>query len=651
MKYRIVRGVLAGTIAAFALSWLIVISAPAEERKDTETKKIRAEERTAPEDALRALTAFNAAPTAGRGEPLPQTIETPYTSAYKVVHLEFRDTDACERFKVDGAHVFSRFGRFADVFVDADKGLGDVLFKDPKAGIVWFDFATLAIAPPPPPAREDKERARALEEVVRGGVGDLTGKGVIVAVLDTGIDFHHPDFVTYDGDGKPTSRLLYFWDTANDAYADNVGSKAPLRYPNGASIGTIYSRDDLTRELRSGKPRIHVWDLDGHGTACASIAAGNGNAMEKQRYAGVAPQAELIAVRLQDRGPGLENFYLLNAICGWVDEVAKKEGKPAVLSCSFGGHSGGHDGYCIEERQLNARFPATIQGRALCIAAGNEGADRIHAAVTFGPEDKGTLKWDSFRGGILDVYTDADATADVQVEGVGEKTAIKYIHGLTAKLVLRVSVQPGRGELRLVSKSGKKHSADAYIKTTHDPKDGFDDSCRVSGKQIGTPATSAQAITVGSYDFSNNFELQGKPVFMMAEDRQGVRIRMTLGALSSYSNPGPSRLGDVVKPEVVAPGQYWTASAAMNTRALRDTSGRYRLFNGTSAATPYTAGIVALLMQKKPTITLGEIKELIRNHADKEDDHVSRSGKAPSPDWGYGKLNRKAVAAMLEAIR
>jgi subtilisin family serine protease len=645
MRYRIVRGVLASTLAAVALACLTVISTSAEERKE-------AVARPAPEEALRAVVAFSTAPAAAaRGEQVPQTIPTPYTSAYKVIHLEFRDADACERFKADGAAVFCRFGRFADVFVDADKNLGDVLFKNAGAGIVWFDFGSTAIAPPPPPARPAKEKARAIETVVRGGIGDLNGKGVIVAIVDTGLDFRHPDFVTYDADGKPTSRLLAFWDTASDAYGDNVGGKAPISYPNGASIGTVYSRDELTRELRTGKPRIHVWDINGHGTACASIAAGNGNATEEKRYAGVAPQADLIAVRIQDRGPGLENAYLLNAICGWVDEVARKEGKPVVLSCSFGGHSGGHDGYRVNERQLNARFPATVQGRALCIAGGNEGSERIHAAVSFGPDDKGTLKWNSFRSGVLDVYTDADKKTDVEVEGVSDQSVTRFLHGLTGKLVLYIRVPSGPGQLRLVSKANRKLTADAYISTTHDPRDGFDDSCRVYGKQIGTPATTAQAITVGSYDFSNTFETQGKPLFLKAENRKGDLDRMTLGALSGYSNPGPSRLGDVVKPDVVAPGQWWTAAAAMNTPALRDTSGGYRLFNGTSAATPYAAGIVALLMQKKPTITLGEIKELIRNHADKEDDQVSRFGRTPSPEWGHGKLNRKAVAAMLEAVR
>ncbi len=341
---------LASIVAAFALSCLTVISTPAEERTDAKAP-------SAPEGALRAVAAFNAAPAAAaRGEPVPQTIPTPYTSAYKVIHLEFRDADACERFKADGATVFCRFGRFADLFVDAGKNLADVLFKDKNAGIVWFDLSTTAIAPPPPP-RKDKEAARAFETVVRGGIGDLSGKGVIVAVVDTGIDFRHPDFVTYDGDGKPTSRLLAYWDTASDAYANDVGGKAPVSYPNGASVGTLYSRDDLTRELRAAKPRIHVWDINGHGTACASVAAGNGNAREGKRYAGVAPQADLMAVRIQDSGPGLENSYLLNAICGWIDELAKKEGKPVVLSCSFGGHGGGHDGYRVDERQLSAQLP------------------------------------------------------------------------------------------------------------------------------------------------------------------------------------------------------------------------------------------------------------------------------------------------------
>jgi len=102
----------------------------------------------------------------------------------------------------------------------------------------------------------------------------------------------------------------------------------------------------------------------------------------------------------------------------------------------------------------------------------------------------------------------------------------------------------------------------------------------------------------------------------------------------------------MVKPDVVAPGQWYTAPAARNTQARLDSSGHYRLFNGTSAATPYCAGVVALLMQKKPDITLGEIKNLLKKCATQDD----FTGKVPNPDWGHGKLDLKALEKMIAEV-
>ena len=90
---------------------------------------------------------------------------------------------------------------------------------------------------------------------------------------------------------------------------------------------------------------------------------------------------------------------------------------------------------------------------------------------------------------------------------------------------------------------------------------------------------------------------------------------MKIGGLSDYWNPGYLRIGKTVKPEIVSPGQWFTAAAAINAPASRDTTGLYRQFNGTSAATPYTAGVVALLMQKNPDLTLGEIKTALQKSA------------------------------------
>jgi subtilisin family serine protease len=76
-------------------------------------------------------------------------------------------------------------------------------------------------------------------------------------------------------------------------------------------------------------------------------------------------------------------------------------------------------------------------------------------------------------------------------------------------------------------------------------------------------------------------------------------------------------------------------------------SGKYVAFNGTSASTPYVAGIVALMMQKKPNITVREIKDLLRRHASSD---VETTGAVPNPLWGYGKLDIAAVKAILNDV-
>src|SRR5262249_49475210 len=161
--------------------------------------------------------------------------------------------------------------------------------------------------------------------IVRGGISGLTGKGVIIAVIDSGLDFRNPDFITYDAAGQPTSRLLYLWDTVgNDYDARGLGSKPPLSYPNGASSATLYTRGQLTAELRSPTPGIPATDINGHGTACAGIAAGNGNNGPGKDYVkGVAPDADIIAVRVGgvklangNVSGELDNIYLLGAIGG-----------------------------------------------------------------------------------------------------------------------------------------------------------------------------------------------------------------------------------------------------------------------------------------------------------------------------------------------
>lgn len=592
-------------------------------------------------------------PAAAGGEfPLASPLDAERSpSAYAVFNLEFDSSAACERFAVPGVSVFNRFDRWADVFVPYD---GNVLRQVLAApGLAWSELAESGVLPPPPiaeptpPAPSKGQK----ENVIHGGRNGLTGKGVVLAVIDTGIDFHHPDFITYDKDGRPTSRILAFWDTTSEAYGAGVGKRGPISYPNGAPVGTVYSRDDLTRDLRSARSRISAWDTDGHGTACAGIAAGNGNAFDDHRYAGVAPNADIIAIRIAyPGGNGLANAYLLNAICAWVDKVAGS--RPAVVSCSFGGQFSGRDGQTIEERQLSARFNPDRKGRAICIAAGNEGDISFHAETSFkGADVPGTIN--IARHAWMEMYFDTADAGDIVLAPVGN-TAVKVLAAYKNPLSNQtIAVVDARGAgLRVYNKSGKSMHVDAYA----DQSNSFSDTSASVSRQIASPGSAENAITVGSYDWNDIFNQHGHDFQMSGVGGDGA---MQIGALSGYSNPGPSRIPGVVKPDLVAPGQYYSAPYSMNVPdilydedgqavfSMRDTSGFYQLFNGTSAATPYTAGVLALLFEKKPALTLAEFRDLLHHDATRD----SNTGDLPNSSWGYGKLNIAAVDAMIKALR
>ena len=103
----------------------------------------------------------------------------------------------------------------------------------------------------------------------------------------------------------------------------------------------------------------------------------------------------------------------------------------------------------------------------------------------------------------------------------------------------------------------------------------------------------------------------------------------------------------MVKPEVVAPGQYYAAPRRLvPPDGMSDRTGQYCLFNGTSAATPHAAGVAALLLEKKPTLTAAQFKALLREHLTKD----GQTGTCPNPRWGFGKLDKAAVERMLRAV-
>src|SRR5882724_4896928 len=199
-----------------------------------------------------------------------------------------------------------------------------------------------------------------------------TGKGVIVAVIDSGIDFRHMDFRSSDG----TTRLLAAWDQT-DAPGGGSGCGA------GYNFGRCFSKADLDADLFGGSP-ASLSDGFGHGTHVAGIAAGNGlstaNGVPVGTYAGVAPEADLIIVKVFTAS-GFFNGDLTTAYA-WIRDRAAGFGKPFVINMSLGGDYGAHDGTDPDEISLDAILAAPATGRAAAIASGNSRGAGIHVEAT-----------------------------------------------------------------------------------------------------------------------------------------------------------------------------------------------------------------------------------------------------------------------------
>ena len=588
----------------------------------------------------------------------PQQVAPPAApTAYTVVHAEFNTPEACAQLNAPNVFTISRFQKWADLFVPSgDSNALKAITGAP--GVVWVDLGRSVAVPPPPTLKPAASRAPA-DSIVRGGLSGLTGKGTMIAIVDSGIDFRHPDFITKGPDGKPTSRIIAFWDTTQQPVEGKPGKGGPVTFPNGAPIGTLYTAADFSADLNAASPQIPQLDTNGHGTSCAGIAAGNGTALPDGRYVGVAPAAGIIGVRIGP-GPGLPNTYLMGAISDWIDSVSGAT--PTVVSCSFGGQFAGRDGYRVQERQLSERYGLERKGRVLCIAAGNEAASPLHAETTFGAESApGLLTWNipaDAAGGSLEIYFDSD-DANIILKTTPESkfkpsSGSSYRHGLTKQLVWSISLPPGAGELQVISSKGATRKLDAYLSSygSKTASAAFTGACLVSGHQVGTPGTTVNAITVGSYDWNNELDSNRGPVVLgdvVRTASDGKAAPLVIGGLSSYSNAGWARIGDLVKPEIAAPGQFHVAPALTTAPAtsLLHASKLYRPFNGTSAATPYVAGLMALAFEKKPTVTVSELRSAIKASASQD----RFTGTVPNAKWGYGKLDVAAARKILEAIR
>jgi len=463
------------------------------------------------------------------------------------------------------------------------------------------------------------------------------GEGVIVGVVDTGIDYSHLDF-RYDADDdgfEESSRIHSIWDQT------------------WGLLGAEYERADIESDIALGlgpeNGLVKASDWDGHGTHVASIAAGDGSS-SGSGFVGVAPEATLIAVKT--------SFYTADILSGvrYVFDEADALGLPAVVNLSLGGQDGPHDGTSLFEEGLDQL--AAGPGRAIVVSAGNEGDLPIHTSgVLFGGAtsfDVVAEDWEI----ELSIWYPGDSEFTITV-GRPDKPPISAPTGTDTGYVTTSfgtvyvdnasgGVNPNNGDheafIRLANLAvGDRWEIgifdangggrfDAWVATPSGIIDGGD-----SSSTIDEPGNGNQVITVGSFNTKANW--------LSVSGSQDFSAQFPVGPLSSFSSHGPTRDGRR-KPEICAPGA-WICAARSGSAPLLDYLTHpdqvHVLEIGTSMAAPHVSGAVALLLERDPLLSAGEIRGILTSTAASD----GYTGLLPNDLWGWGKLD---TLAAVEAV-
>lgn len=466
----------------------------------------------------------------------------------------------------------------------------------------------------------------------------LSGRGVLIAVLDSGVDYFHEAFRRGDG----TTRILELWDQTQNR---------------------IYTEAEINRALESGSREaarqvVSSADVSGHGTAVAGIAAGDsrGGAAERNfesggrsngvaggstvpgMYRGIAYESDLLVVKLGTARPdGFPRTTELMRAVNYAVSFAAERFLPLVINISFGNTYGSHDGTSLLETFLDdiGNYGRTT----ILVGSGNEGAASGHTSGTlqmrrteeveftvssyessfsiqlwkaysdqftvslqapsgerFGPfsEELGPVRFRYRKTQILLYYGKPGPYSTAQelyFDFIPDEGS--YVEeGIWTFFLRPVSLVSGRYDFWLPS-AGILNTATRFLRPTPDTT-------------LTIPSTAAKVITVGAYNsFYNSY--------------------------ADFSGRGFTRLTSQVKPDIAAPGVNITAPAV---------NGGYQSVTGTSFATPVASGAAALLMQwgivngNDPFLYGEKVKAYLRRGARK----LPGIAEYPNPMVGYGTL-------------
>jgi subtilisin family serine protease len=303
-------------------------------------------------------------------------------------------------------HLPARLVRIAETIAAAEEPLEDLvaLGEDhPDWRLSWA---------PPRHLLLDKAAGWTGARLAREATGQ-GGEGVIIGIVDAGVDLLHGDLRTPDG----KTRVAWLIDFSKRP----LGRQPVLEseYDCSAKVPcVILSRDDIDELMTADQAAELPVDSLGHGTHVASLAAGNGLSSPVPRYVGVAPEATLIVASVLRAGTqSIFDSDILRAV-RFVFDRAQEMGMPAVVNLSLGSDFGPHDGSTALERELERWVGPKHPGRAIVVAAGNSGALlRVHAGSSV-----------QQRGIHTQVHVPAGASARVPIVVAATGSEVGYVY-------------------------------------------------------------------------------------------------------------------------------------------------------------------------------------------------------------------------------
>lgn len=471
---------------------------------------------------------------------------------------------------------------------------------------------------------------------------NLTGKGTLVACLDSGVDFYHPDFRNADG----TTRIAVMWDQTT-----------PGNPPEGYTTGSVYTTEDINAAIEAkeagssgqgndqgqpdrGRDIVPEFDATGHGTAVLGIMAGNGRGSNRG-IVGVAPEAEIIVVKLGNPdGRGFPRTTQLMLAIDFAVRYAMGTGKPLAINISFGNNYGAHNGDSILERYMDT--VSNLYKMSIVTGTGNDGITARHTAGNLSGGQRETVEiyvadyMNSFNLQIWKHYLDdfdifIESPANRQIGPLSSYSRVQnyvlpedmisvyyseptpynpeqeiYISWIprgdyVTPGIWKIYLQPRRiiaGDYNMwLPVAGSTSSEVSFVRPN-------------IFNTLVVPSTAGYVISVAAYDSRND-------------------------TYAGFSGRGPNLEQElpqaVGKPDLAAPG------VAINTSR---SGGGYGVFSGTSFAAPFVTGAAALLMQygivdgKDPYLYGEKIRAALIRGARKLPFQESQ----PSPLVGWGAL-------------